>query len=177
MNKDTLNHACLPLDIDQLEILRTIGKGKTSAVRAAKLPNCDKIYAVKQFKGYSSAIADLTNETKALSSLSHPNIVKLITYDKKSIVLEYLSNGELFEIIAASRMSERVAKFYFRELMSALKHAHDNNWVHRDIKLENILFSDDLHLQLADFGFAAKVSEGKLFERSLGTEGYMAPEL
>jgi serine/threonine-protein kinase HSL1, negative regulator of Swe1 kinase len=104
------------------------------------------VYAVKQFKGYASAIADLTNETRALSSLIHPNIVKMIASDKKNVVLEYLSNGELFEIISTRRMTERVGKFYFKELISALKYAHDNNWVHRDIKLENILVSDDLHL-------------------------------
>ena len=86
------------------------------------------------------------NETKALGELSHPNIIKMIASDKKNVVLEYLSNGELFDVIAIKRMNERVAKFYFRELISALAYIHENNWVHRDIKLENILLSDDLHL-------------------------------
>lgn len=168
---------CLDVNIDELEILKTIGKGKTCTVRTAKMPNSEKVYALKQFKSYASSLSDLMNETKALGALEHPNIIKLIASDKKNLVLEYLSNGELFDTIAIKRMTERVAKFYFRELMSALKHVHENNWVHRDIKLENILLSDDLHLQLADFGFATKTQEGKLFERVMGTEGYMAPEL
>lgn len=46
--------ACI--DIDDMEIMRTIGKGKTCTVKTAKLPNSDKVYAIKQFKSYASAI-------------------------------------------------------------------------------------------------------------------------
>lgn len=94
-----------------------------------------------------------------------------------NIVYEYLSNGEVFDIISKKKFSERVAKFYFKQLMNAVKYIHGNNYAHRDIKLQNILMSDDFNLKIADFGFSSKIIEGKKFERVLGTEGYMAPEL
>jgi len=62
-------------------------------------------------------------------------------------------------------------------LLSAVSHAHENGFAHRDIKLENILIGNDYSLKLADFGFAAKIHENRKFERVLGTEGYMAPEI
>lgn len=61
--------------------------------------------------------------------------------------------------------------------MNAVQYIHENNFAHRDIKLENILINEQLNLKLADFGFASKLTEGQKFERIMGTEGYMAPEL
>lgn len=84
----------------------------------------------------------------------------MIAFDKKTVLLEYLPNGELFDVISKKKMTERVAKFYFQELINAVRHIHENGFVHRDIKLENILVSEDLHLKLADFGFASKYTEG-----------------
>lgn len=60
--------------------------------------------------------------------------------------------------------------------MNALKYMHDNNWVHRDIKLENMLLSDDGQLKISDFGNAEKSPVGNRFNDSLGTLRYKAPE-
>jgi len=46
--------------------MNTVGKGKTCVVRAAKLPNVDRIFAVKQYKNCASASTDIRNETAAL---------------------------------------------------------------------------------------------------------------
>lgn len=80
-------------------------------------------------------------------------------------------------MIAMRNMPEIIAKFFFTQLLSAVSHAHKNGFAHRDIKLENILIGNDYSLKLADFGFAGKIHESKKFERVLGTEGYMAPEI
>ncbi len=61
--------------------------------------------------------------------------------------------------------------------MSAISFTHDNGFAHRDVKLENILIANDFSLKLADFGFAARIFDSQKFEKSMGTEGYMAPEL
>ncbi|KAL4468365.1 hypothetical protein ABPG72_012259 [Tetrahymena utriculariae] len=165
------------IQIDEMEIMRTIGKGKTCTVKTAKMPNSDKIFAIKQFKSYASAVQDLNNEITSLQTLSHENIIEMVSFDKKNVVLEYLANGELFDVVAKQKFSERVAKFYFRQLINAIQYIHENGFAHRDIKLENILISNEFNLKLADFGFATKITEGQKFERIMGTEGYMAPEL
>lgn len=54
---------------------------------------------------------------------------------------------------------------------------HKNNYVHRDVKLENMLLDENFEIRLSDFGFSTKVERGEKLSRMLGTEGYMAPEL
>lgn len=167
------------INVSDLEFQTTIGKGKTSCVRTARIVGDDanQLVAVKQFRTYPTAMSDLQNEVSALNELSHDNIIRMLASDNKNIVLEYHPRGELFEFISCSKLSERIAKTLFKDLISAVSYIHGQNWAHRDIKLENILITEDMHIVLADFGFATKTEEGKTFERSMGTEGYMAPEL
>lgn len=80
-------------------------------------------------------------------------------------------------MVAKKSMPENIARFYFSQLLAALAHTHENGFAHRDIKLENILIGNDYSLKLADFGFASVVNENSKFERVMGTEGYMAPEI
>ena len=74
------------------------------------------------------------------------------------------------------------AAFILRQLMLALVYAHKNNIVHRDIKLENVLFIKknvtDLKLKLIDFGLSKYVEKGvKRMKDKLGTCYYIAPEV
>jgi len=78
---------------------------------------------------------------------------------------------------AAGTLDEDTAKNYFGQLMSAISHMHEQNIAHRDIKLENILLDEKGNVKLADFGYSAKFTPGKLFEDSVGTTNYFAPEI
>lgn len=72
-----------------------------------------------------------------------------------------LSGGELFEKVSdeKNRMSEEEAVEYMRQVCSALKHMHETNFVHLDLKPENIMFTTRKsdQLKLIDFGLAAKL--------------------
>ena len=69
------------------------------------------------------------------------------------IALEYLENGNLKNYIMTHEMpSIEQARQWTIQLVNALKFLHDRGLWHRDIKLENILVSDDLQLKLSDFG-------------------------
>ena len=92
-------------------------------------------------------------EVDAMKELKHLNIVEMISHGqaeyikangkKKTvyhIVLEIADGGELFDYISeCGKFSERVARFYFKQLLSGLDHCHLNGIAHRDLKPENIL--------------------------------------
>ncbi|KRX09483.1 Protein kinase-like domain [Pseudocohnilembus persalinus] len=62
-------------------------------------------------------------------------------------------------------------------MAQAVSHIHKQGFVHRDIKLENILIDDDYKLVLSDFGLSTRVSKGELLTQYIGTSSYMAPEI
>jgi serine/threonine protein kinase len=109
-------------------------------------------------------------EVETMSQLSHPNIVNLIEYnkdgilersngDKKPVIyiaLELAQGGELFDYVAITgRFDERVARFYFRQIIEGLNYVHSKGVTHRDLKPENVLYDSNFNLKIADFGFAA----------------------
>eukprot|EP01017_Pseudomicrothorax_dubius_P030828 TRINITY_DN3874_c0_g2_i1.p1 TRINITY_DN3874_c0_g2~~TRINITY_DN3874_c0_g2_i1.p1 ORF type:complete len:468 (-),score=110.18 TRINITY_DN3874_c0_g2_i1:124-1527(-) len=137
----------------------------------------------------------IKNEVQALNAIKHENIINLVdvlqnaTYQKKdgkqkkvtAIVLELAPGGEVFDFLYnTGRFSERVARFYFRQLISSLEYIHSQGITHRDLKPENLLFDENYCLKLADFGFSTAISgrdgRGQL-QTYLGTKGYMAPEI
>mmetsp|Transcript_45575 Transcript_45575/g.145420 ORF Transcript_45575/g.145420 Transcript_45575/m.145420 type:complete len:343 (-) Transcript_45575:43-1071(-) len=90
-----------------------------------------------------------------------PFIVELFatfqTEEKLYYVFEYCSGGELFDLVRAQpggRVSEEASRFYAAEIVLALEHLHSHGIVHRDVRLENVLLSEDGHAKLADFGGA-----------------------
>ena len=74
------------------------------------------------------------------------------------MVLEYASGGDLFDYIFTieEKFPEKIARFYFSSLMSGIDHLHQNQIMHRDLKLENLLIDKDYVLKIADFGLADK---------------------
>lgn len=107
-----------------------------------------------------------------LKQMDHPGIVKLFdsgmngTVVKPSgqrvnnlvyLLMEHVSNGTLFSLCEKNgEMGENAGRFFLRQMLDVVKYMHDRNIVHRDIKLENILLTENLQIKLADFGFARK---------------------
>lgn len=139
----------------------------------------------------------MNNEISRLQALpSHPNIIQLIEYNwngiaKKSngsekdvlfVVLDLAEGGDLFDYVftVGRGFSEPIARFYFRKLIEALEFMHENNVVHRDLKLENLLLDHKFDLKIADFGLSTSVEsqygDGVMYTR-VGTERYMPPEM
>ncbi|RAH64429.1 putative serine/threonine protein kinase [Aspergillus aculeatinus CBS 121060] len=110
----------------------------------------------------------------------HPNIVNLIhsfeTDAHMYLVLEYCSNGDLYEAIRLNRgplETEHVRDFML-QLVSAVEFMHANGLYHRDIKPENIFLMQDGSMKLGDFGLATR--EAWSHEACVGSDRYMAPE-
>ena len=102
--------------------------------------------------GSARFLSSLSKEVKLLMRLEHPNIIKLHqvidTDSELFIIMEYASEGELIDYIAAKGfLSERESRKFFRQLISALDHCHQAGVIHRDLKLVRsaaILFDDNL---------------------------------
>jgi serine/threonine protein kinase len=96
------------------------------------------------------------------------------------IMLECVDGGELFErITKKSHLTEKLAKDYVIDMLSAVKYCHDRKIVHRDLKPENFLMSSQSEyaaVKLIDFGFAVQLEEGGSVSDDCGTPEYMAPE-
>lgn len=102
-----------------------------------------------------------------MKDLRHQHICQLMqvieTEDKIFMVLEYCPGGELFDyIVAKDRLPEDEARYFFRQIISALAYIHSKGYAHRDLKPENLLLDENNRLKLIDFGLCAKPRGGMM---------------
>ena len=131
-----------------------------------------------------SFVARFKRESLAAASLSHPNIVNIYDVGEENgvyyIVMEYVNGKTLKEYIREKeRLEWEEAVRIAAQICSALKHAHKNGIVHRDIKPQNILISEDGTVKVADFGIARAVSSATVTiagANVMGSVHYFSPE-
>eukprot|EP00211_Chloroparvula_japonica_P003563 CAMPEP_0119124402 /NCGR_PEP_ID=MMETSP1310-20130426/4040_1 /TAXON_ID=464262 /ORGANISM="Genus nov. species nov., Strain RCC2339" /LENGTH=777 /DNA_ID=CAMNT_0007114351 /DNA_START=86 /DNA_END=2416 /DNA_ORIENTATION=+ len=124
-------------------------------------------------------------EIEALRTLRHDNIMKLVEVledaDNVYIVLEYASGGTMHQLIVrrGTNLPEDEVRLYFNQVLSALNFAHAEGWVHRDIKLDNILLlsQDSSKVVLCDWGFATRWDPRRSQTRNCGTTHTLPPEM
>ena len=124
------------------------------------------------------------NESKAISLLNHPNIVKVydvsVSETLQYIVMEYVDGMTLREYLneRGGKLTSRETVHFISQILKALDHAHRNGVVHRDIKPQNIMLLDNGQLRMMDFGIARisraenQLSGGK----AMGSVHYISPE-
>lgn len=117
-----------------------------------------------------------------MKKLKHPNITQLYevfeTNELICIVLEFMTNGELFDyIVARDRLNERVAADFYHQILNAIEYIHELKIVHRDLKPENLLLDDKFNLKLADFGLSNMYVTGQELDTPCGSPCYAAPEM
>jgi len=126
-------------------------------------------------------IAELRNEIDILRTLDHPNIIKIVDiFDKDDeifVSMHLCSGGNL-----RSRLpyKESDALKIVKSLISAISYMHKQGIIHRDLKLENIMFENDrpdAQVKVIDFGLSAKFQPGQTFTEKWGTLYTMAPQV
>ena len=124
------------------------------------------------------------NESKAISLLNHPNIVKVydvsVNDQLQYIVMEYVDGMTLREYLneRGGKLTSRETVHFISQILKALEHAHANGVVHRDIKPQNIMLLDNGQLRMMDFGIAriSRAENQLLSGKAMGSVHYISPE-
>mmetsp|Transcript_15290 Transcript_15290/g.27833 ORF Transcript_15290/g.27833 Transcript_15290/m.27833 type:complete len:247 (+) Transcript_15290:119-859(+) len=163
-------------------MLRELGKGTFSTVMLAEDKTGRKV-ALKciSLPQMRSELHLLNREVSILRELDHPNIVKLYcVYSEDEMVylsMELCEGGSLKERIDRNgALPVATIKAVAKQLLSALHYLHRHNIGHRDLKAENVLFSRDNQVKVADFGLARIMDNMRPYSR-VGTPYYIAPEV
>ena len=134
---------------------------------------------MKDLVGNKRILEEMRQETFTMSRLCHPYIVKVIeAYEWRRriyLVMEYCAGGDLTD----RTFSEPVCAIIVAKVLLALAYMHSHGVVHRDIKLENIVFTLNGEPKIIDFGLATTYlsQEFKNMTDKVGTLYSMAPQV
>ena len=150
--------------VGKYKILSTIGSGGFGTVFLADDTWIDKKVALKVPHKQNLDFGELLREPRLLASLSHPNIVTVITAEKQDnvffIVMEYVQGDTLENLIGAKGGLELMTALdYTCQICNAVDHAHKQGVLHRDLKPSNVLVRPDGRVLLVDFGLVAELSD------------------
>lgn len=167
-----------------------LGGGQFGTVRVGfKKDFPAKKYAIKSISKKNVAqneLKELLNEVQILSSLDHPNIIKLVeTYQDQyylHIVTELCTGKDVFThcVEKGSSLTEYDICSIIFKIVSAIQYLHENKIVHRDIKADNIMFEStepDAQIKIIDFGLSKKYSAKQKMKIKRGTPYYVSPEV
>src|ERR1700687_997639 len=167
-----------------------LGRGGMGAVYLAEQPGLGREVAIKEL--ILSAVADPTalkrfmQEAQVMARTSHPNLVQVHDLeqigDANYIVLEFVRGKSLRDRISQGTLPLPQTFAVMHGVLQALDYAHKRAIVHRDMKPENVLMSEEGEVKVADFGIARLTDDsgaGSTATKTgttVGTPQYMSPE-
>ena len=170
------------------EIESLIGSGGMANVYKGKDLRNDRPVAVKvlreEYMNDQDLVRRFKNESKAISILDHPNIVKVydvsVTDQLQYIVMEYVEGITLRNYLdqRGGKLTWRETVHFVSEILQALQHAHENGVVHRDVKPQNIMLMPSGELRMMDFGIAriSRAENQLVSGKAMGSVHYISPE-
>ena len=171
---------------NRYKILDHLGTGGMATVWLGYDTILDRQVAIKTFKidaNDKDAVKRFNREAKAVTSLSHPNIVSIYDVENEGefyyLILEYVEGMTLKDyMIKNPRIPIETIVHIAKQIAAGLSHAHQNGIIHRDIKPQNILMNENLTCKITDFGIARAYGDTTLTQTNqmLGTVYYLSPE-
>lgn len=171
---------------NRYKILDHLGTGGMATVWLGYDTILDRNVAIKTFKidaNDEDAVKRFNREAKAVTSLSHPNIVSIYDVENEGdfyyLILEYVEGMTLKDYMVKNpRMPIETIVHISKQIADGLCHAHQNGIIHRDIKPQNILMNENLTCKITDFGIARAYGDTTLTQTNqmLGTVYYLSPE-
>ena len=175
------------IEVPGFQIVEQAGSGGSGVVYKARDRKIDRLVAIKVLMG-TDAIQErgreqLMREAAAAASLKHPAIVEIYQVGETDgipfIVMEFMASGSLGALVRRNPLSPERALEILIPVTEAVRHAHHNDVIHRDLKPDNILLDTAQQPHVADFGLARRLDENQSLHASgdvIGTPAYMSPE-
>jgi serine/threonine protein kinase len=182
------------------DVLRLLGRGSYAEIflardNAAKPESVNKLVVIKALNVFlqetpdadleRTLIENFQNEALAVDKVRHPNVINRLGHGTARdlrgtifhyLVLEFLPGGNLSELCRHEPLNFEQTLFYLEQVCSGLQHAHDVGIIHRDIKPQNLLLTENREIvKIADFGVARFADLDSPITR-VGTNVYAAPE-
>ena len=164
-----------------------IQKGKYHETLLAKNIKNEKLYSIKHIIKESlkdnkdEKINLIQNEINIQKRLIHPNILRLYSFfeDEKNylIVFEYAKNNIYSKIKKEGKLKEEMAYNIFTQILSSLYFLHTNNYIHRNIRPENILINENNEIKLTNFSYCTEIKDKKLTTIIKNKVEYISPEM
>ncbi|GLZ03511.1 serine/threonine protein kinase [Actinomadura sp. NBRC 104412] len=164
-----------------------VARGGMATVYMGRDMRLDRTVAIKVMHAALATDEDFVRrfigEAKAAAALSNPNVVAV--YDQGTdgehvyLVMEYVRGRTLRDLLTErGRLGPRAALEIMQPVLAALGAAHRAGLVHRDVKPENVLLTEDGQAKVADFGLARAETASGMTKTGviIGTVGYLAPE-
>ncbi|XAR67134.1 Non-specific serine/threonine protein kinase [Bertholletia excelsa] len=181
--------------VDDFDLLTIIGRGAFGEVRLCREKKSGNIYAMKKLKKSEmlsrGQVEHVRAERNLLAEVDSHFIVKLYYSFQDAeylyLIMEYLPGGDMMTLlIREETLTETVARFYIAQSVLAVESIHKHNYIHRDIKPDNILLDKYGHTKLSDFGLCkpldcshlSSINENEVMHdvnlvESVGANGYI----
>lgn len=172
---------------EDFDLLQQLGKGSFGEVYLVRNRSSDQPYAMKVLRKDKIMAQNLVRyamtERNVLSYIRHPFIVSLNaafqTADRLFLILDYCPGGDMgWHLSKEKRFNEYRAKIYASEVLLALEELHKRDIIFRDLKPDNVVFDQEGHAMLTDFGLSKEGVYGNESAKSFcGSVAYLAPEM
>ncbi|MBN2137386.1 MAG: serine/threonine protein kinase [Sedimentisphaerales bacterium] len=189
LKKNIRESKAVATKIPGYKVIGKIGAGAMAFVYKARQLSLDRIVAIKvlpkRFTENPEYVERFYKEGKAAGKLNHPNIVQAIDVGEAGgyhyFVMEYVEGKTIADdLTSGGVIPEAEAIDIIIQVANALKHAHAQGLIHRDVKPKNIMINKNGVVKLADMGLARETTDIEAAQseagKAYGTPYYIAPE-